>query len=152
MADMTLVPANVSADQNQGSVIRDFEVAVGSTINVGDAVALNSSTDSVNGLSLVVQADGNLSDWGSSRAVGIVVNTSDWYGSTVAAAGATVSVCVFGPVYGFTNLVPGTVLFTSDTAGKVADQPSTTHPWVIGMAQAVDTVFVNPHGTGSTNY
>ena len=55
-------------------------------------------------------------------------------------------------MHGFSGLTPGAVLFSSDTAGAIDDTVSTTHPWVIGMVQAADTVFVLPHGTGSTNY
>lgn len=152
MTDVTLVAADVSATQTEGSIINAYMVATGQTINVGDAVAKNGSTDTVTGLPLVVQADGNNSDWISAWACGIVVNTTDWYGSTVAVAGQDVSVCEFGPVYGFTNMTPGAILYVSDNAGKIATTPSATHPYVIGQAQAADTVFVNPHGTGSNNY
>jgi len=152
MADVTVTAADVSASQTEGAIINTYVVATGSTINVGDAVAKNGSTDSVTGLPQIIQSDANLSDWASSRAIGIVVNTADWYGNTVAAAGTDVSVCEFGPVHGFSSLTPGAVLYTSDTAGKISDAVSTTHGWVIGMAQAADTVFVNPHGTGSSNY
>lgn len=152
MANVTVTPADVSASQTEGAIINIYKVAAGQTINVGDAVAKDGGTNTVDGLPTVVQADGNNADWASSRAFGIAVNTTDWYGSTAVAAGNNISVCEFGPVHGFSSLVPGTVLFTSDTAGAISDSVSTTHPWVIGMAQAADTVFVNPHGTGSTNY
>lgn len=152
MADATVVAADVSATQTEGAIINPYVVATGATINVGDLVAKDGGTSTVTGLPTVVQADGNATDWSTSRGFGIVVNGQDWYGSTVYTVGQDVSVCEFGPVYGFSGLTPGAVLFTSDTAGKISDVVSTTHPWVVGMAQAADTVFVNPHGTGSTNY
>lgn len=144
----------MSAAQTEGAIINIYSVPSGSTVSVGQAVAKNGSTNTVNGLPYVIPADGNTVDWATSRAFGIAVNTTDWYGSTSVTGGgdANISVCEFGPVYGFTGLTPGAVLFTSDNVGAISDTVSTTHPWVIGMAQAADTVFVNPHGTGSTNY
>lgn len=153
MADVTLTAATVSADWNHGSVIKDFRAATGQTINVGDAVAPDQTSSTVTGLPNVIQADGNNTAWADSRAVGIVVNSTDWYGSTTIANNKHMAVCVHGPVYmPGASLVPGALYYTSDTAGKISDTPSTTHPWIIGQALDADTLFVAPRGTGSTNY
>lgn len=154
MADLTITAADVSASQVDGAIIRDFAVApTGATVTIGELVAENQSVGSVTGTPLVIQAKGNTTDWATSRAIGVAVAGVGWYGDTTIPANTKLSACIFGPCYlPGANLIPGAIYYTSDNAGKISDTPSTTHPWIIGQALDVDVLFVNPRGTGSTNY
>ncbi len=150
-ADFANTPANASADQNHGSVIENFQVASGATITAMDTVALDGGTAS-NGLPTCIQGDGNTATWIAALVVGICVGSQSWYGGTSYTVGQDIEVCVFGPTYGWTSLIPGALGYQSDNAGKVSDTVSSTHGFIVGQAQAVDMFFVNPHGTGSANY
>lgn len=154
MADLTITAADVSASQVDGAIIRDFRVSpTGATVNIGDLVAETQAVSSVTGVPDVIQAKGNTTDWATSRAIGVVAVGVGWYGDTTVVAGNHLSAVVFGPVYlPGASLIPGAIYYTSDNAGKISDTPSTTHPWIIGQALDVDVLFVNPRGTGSTNY
>ena len=136
MADMTVTAANVSGDWNQGTVIRNF--VAGGTVNVGDAVYI--ATDG-----FVYQADANVLV-ANAKGRGIVVNSDDLYGSTVISATRSCSVALFGPVYGFSGMTPGTTGWVSATAGKIADAAPTGGAFQEPMGYAVSDVifFVDP--------
>lgn len=132
MAALSLTAAKISADQTQGAIIRNYEAAA--TLTVGALVSLNAS----NKLTL---ADADQAA-AVIRAVGIVVNSADMYGSTSIASGQRCSVCVFGPVWGFASLTPGAPGYVSDTAGEISDAAGTKN-LLVGRAVAADTFFVN---------
>lgn len=151
MADLTITAADVSASQNDGALIRT--VKANAAITVGDAVYEVGTVSSDSGSPYVADSKANNADWASSQAVGVIVNSTDWYGNTAIAAQANASLCYFGPVWlPGASLTPGKIYYASDTAGKISDTPSTTHPWIIGQALDADVLFVNPRGTGSYNY
>lgn len=135
MASLTVTAANVSAWQEQGAIIQNFAVGTGG-VDVGELVSLDAN-------GAVVKADAN-STAALARPIGIVVGTTSLYGETAAAAGAYVSVCVFGPVYGFSSLTEGAYGYLSDTAGDISDAAiSPGNAMVVGYAMRVDTFFVH---------
>lgn len=135
MASLTVTAANVSAWQELGAVIQNFAVGTGG-VDVGELVALDSN-------GAVVKADAN-GTAAVARAIGIVVNTTSLYGETAAVAGDYVSVCVHGPVYGFSSLAEGTYGYLSTTAGDIDDAGQTPgNDFVVGYAMRADTFFVH---------
>lgn len=144
MAILSVTAANVSANQNQGSIIRSYQA--GGTVNVGDVVYADTSN-------LVYQSIGN-STQAVSQAIGIVVDTQDLYGSTSAAANKWVSVCVYGPVDGFSSLTPGAPAWVDKTtAGKMNSVAPTGGAWQYIIGHAIDTVtfFVDPGGNAAVS-
>lgn len=133
MAALSLTAAKISADWTQGAIIRNYEAAA--ALTMGQLVSLNASGK-------LTLADGN-GTAAEARAIGIVVSTTDAYGSTSVASGQRCSVCVFGPVYGFASLTPGSYGFVSDTAGEIDTAASATNSLAVGRAVAADTFFVN---------
>jgi hypothetical protein len=135
MAALTVTAANVSADWGQGAIIQNYQAA--EALTVGNVVALDSDGK-------LVKADANAS-LAKSRAIGIVVQTTDLYGSTSVAAGGYCSVCTFGPVYGFSSLAEGTYGWVGTTPGELVDAaPSTAYQFIVGQCIAADTFFVRP--------
>lgn len=152
-ADLSFTIADVSANWAAGAILADYKAATGKTLNVGDCIAPDGNTNSVDGIPTAVQADGNDANFQVAEAVGVVANSTDWYGATAIAAGQNASVVVAGPVYlPGANMIPGATYYVSDNAGKISDTASGTHAWIIGHALDADTLFVAPHGTGSGNY
>ena len=114
-----------------GAVVRPYRA--GGTITVGNLVFVATDGD-------VEAADGNV-DAVSATAVGIAVCGLD--GETAIASGDPVSVCVFGPVSGYSGMTPGDILYVSDTVGRVDTAPG-TFDRAIGYAERAGVVFVNP--------
>lgn len=138
MAAVTITPANISANWDRGSVIIDYPTAV--EVEIGEAVYL----DSNNELNLAVATAE-----ATARAIGIVVGVPDQYAGTTSPANSWASVCVFGPVYGFTGLDSGQPIWVAETpAGGLVDTiPTTAYTWVIGNAVGEDTLYVHPGQT-----
>ena len=118
-----------------GSVVRRY--LAGGTVNVGDAVYIAADGD-------VEQADGSVA--GTAFGIGIVVAGDD--STTSIAAGKPASVCVFGPVTGFSGATPGTKGWISDTAGKVDDAAGTS-AHELGYFESATIFFVNPDAAGA---
>lgn len=133
MTALTFTAGKISADQAHGSIIRPYVTA--EAVGIGDVVALDSAGK-------VVLADGN-GTWEEALAIGIVVSSASMYGETSIASGQTVGVCLFGPVYGFYGMTPGSYGYVSDTAGDLDDTPSSTNGFVVGRVHAADVFFVN---------
>ena len=133
MADITVTPADVRP--LPGAVVQRFKA--GATLNVGDAVYIAGDGD-------VEQANADVA--ASAQAIGIVVSAPD--GATSASAGDTVDVVVHGPVTGFSGMTPGSLVYASVTAGKVADAApaagSGDYKWIVGRAISSVTIFVAP--------
>lgn len=132
MADVTVTAADVRP--LPGAVVRRYDA--GGTVTPGQAVYLASDGD-------VEAADADAQ--ASARAIGVAVAGPD--GKTSFSAGDRVDVVTHGPVCGFSSLTPGGIMYSSVTAGKLADAAATTaddYIWVIGYAEAADTVYVSP--------
>ena len=134
MTVLSYTASKISADQTQGAIVRNYVAAA--ALTVGDLVALDNS-------GALTQADGN-GTAAVARAIGMIVNSTSLYGETAIASGQRCSVCVFGPVYGFSGLTPGAYGYVSDTAGKIEDTMSSTNALAVGRALAADTFFINP--------
>lgn len=137
MATLTVTPRNVSASWEQGAILRNYVVASKITNAPGKGAALNSSGQ-------VIAADADVTTT-EAKAIGIIVETSSLYGELDAEAGSTVTVCEYGPVYGFSGMTPGVFGFVSKTAGELVDAaPTGGYQFAIGQAQAADVFFVSP--------
>lgn len=109
MSDITLTAANIRALKPNGALILPGQA--GGTITIGDLVYVASDGD-------WERADGN-AGVALARSQGIAVESYD--GETTINSGDPVSVCVFGPVSGFTTLTAGANYYLSDNVGKIAD-------------------------------
>lgn len=123
-----------------GSVVEGYDL--GGSANVGDVVYVASDGD-------VEVTDGSAS--ATAEGIGIIVGVPGSIPYTTAlVAGDRVSVCVYGPVGGFTSLTPGARGWVSDDAGKLEDAAGTvTFP--MGYAQSAEIFFVNPGMTAPTS-
>jgi len=130
MANVTSTAADIRP--LEGAVVRRFDA--GGAITVGYAVYLAGDGD-------VEVADG--SAVGTTKpALGVLVGVApEAASSTAAAAGDAVDVVMSGPVAGFSSLTPGTLLYVSDDAGRIADAVG-TKDCELGIALSADTIFV----------
>ena len=139
MTAVTVTANNISANEERGAVIvPGLVTATGVTVSIGQAVYL----DSNNQVHLAI-ADSSA----HAQAIGLVVVVPGiFYGETSAPAGSQVSVCVGGPVQGFTGLVNGQPLWIDKTAAGSLNTaaPATAYDWIIGQAVGADTIFVRP--------
>jgi len=132
MADVTVTAADVKP--LPGAVVRRYDADA--TLYAGNAVYLKSDGE-------VAQADADTA--ANARAIGLAVAGPE--GKTTFLAGDALDVVVGGPVAGFSSLTPGTYLFSSTTAGAIADAAATTQAdyiWVIGYAEAAARMYVQP--------
>lgn len=137
MALISLTAAQIRALTDHGAVIRRYDA--GAAITVGQSVYVASDGD-VEPAIATAQA--------SAKAIGVAVESYD--GETSIAAGKPVSVCVFGPVSGFSGMTPGNTIYQGDTAGRVADAAGTyTHE--VGYAEAAGVLFVSPGSDDPTS-
>jgi len=129
MSALTVTAANVRP--LDGAVVRDFDA--GEAVDPGELVYIATDGD-------VELADANLS-LAATRAVGVVVAVEG--GKDSAASGDLVSVCMFGPVAGFSSLTPGANGYVSDTAGNIEDATGTAGR-IVGFAESAIVFFVCP--------
>ena len=132
MSDVSVTAASVRP--LPGAIVRRYDA--GDTVTPGQAVYLASDGD-------VEAADADAE--ASARAIGIAVAGPD--GKVSFAAGDRLDVVVHGPVTGFSSLTPGGLMYTSTTAGSLADAAATAaddYIWVIGYAESASEVFVAP--------
>lgn len=119
-----------------GAQIRQY--TAGGSLTVGNTAYIAADGD-------VEAGDANLAI--SAAVIGIIVAVADTTGATTAAAGDAVSVCVFGPVGGFSSLNEGALQYVSETAGAITETaPSGAGTWthVVGYAEDDDVLFVQP--------
>lgn len=132
---LTRTARNVSA--LPGAIVNSYVAA--ETLENGQAVYINSS-----GQAALARA--NVA--ATSQARGIVTSVNDEGGATSIAVGNTVSVCMFGPVAGFSDMDEGGIIWLSAaTAGAVTQtQPSGASTWshAMGYAAEIDKFFVQP--------
>lgn len=138
MADISLTAANIRALTENGAVTEMG--AAGGSMTVGDVVYRAADGD-------WEQADGNASN-AAARARGVVVIGKD--DSTSIVAGDPITVCLFGPVEGFSGMTVNDALFVSDTAGKLADAAGTVSH-LMGHAASASRVWLQPSQAASTS-
>ncbi len=131
MADISLTAVQIRALTENGARIRNF--TAGAAITIGQAVYIAADGD-------VEPADANAGT-PAEQAIGIAVESYD--GETSIAAGGPVSVCVLGPVSGFSGMTPGDVLYVSETVGAIADAAG-AFSRIIGHAESATVLWVNP--------
>lgn len=113
MADLTVVSANIRALTSHGAVV--VPGIAGGTVTIGYLVyqAADGHWE---------HADANVS-LALATALGIAVESYD--GEDTVAAGNALSVCIIGPVAGFTDVTPGALYYVSDTVGRISDATAT---------------------------
>jgi len=129
--EITVTAANISALTENGAVIRNY--TAGAAITVGNLVYVDSA-------GTVQHADGNGS-LATGAAIGIAIESYD--GETSILTGGPVSVCVFGPVSGYSSMTPGSNVYVSDTVGRLSSVAGTISR-IIGYAETAGIVFVHP--------
>ncbi len=139
MTAITVTAANISASEERGAVLARFTANV--DLSVGQAVYLDSS----NKLNKAI-ADSAA----HALAIGIIVFADNFYAESTIKAGNQATVCVYGPVFGFSGLVSGQALYVDKTtAGSLNNAaPTAAYQYVLGTALGADTIFVAP-GTAS---
>lgn len=126
MSDIAFTAANIRAHRSHGAVVIPGKAA--GPLTVGHLV-YQSSTG-------WIRADGDVALGVPARAHGIVIESFD--GETTIASGDAISVCVFGPVTGFTSLVANANYYLSDTVGRIADAVG-TYDRIIGYGIQLST-------------
>ncbi len=129
MADLTVTAARVRP--LDGAVCRPYDL--GDSVNVGDSVYVASDGD-------VEQSDGNVN---AARAAGVGLVVAIQGGKSSGVAGDRATVCLFGPVAGFSGMTPGKNGYVSNTAGKLADAAG-TFSRIMGFAESAEVFFVHP--------
>jgi hypothetical protein len=78
------------------------------------------------------------------RARGVIVASKD--GETSITSGDRLSLCVFGPVGGFTGMTPGQPVYLDTTVGGYTHTKPTggAYQQSIGYAESATVLFVNP--------
>lgn len=133
MADIALTSANIRALTSHGAVV--VPGTAGGTVTVGYVVYQASDGD-------WEHADANVSAT-LATAIGIAVQSFD--GEDTIAAGNALSVCLSGPVAGYTDADPGEIYYLSDTVGRIADAAA-TFDRILGVGMELggqDVIFVN---------
>lgn len=112
MADLTVVSANIRAITSHGAVV--VPGIAGATVTIGYLVyqAADGHWE---------HADANAA--GLETALGVAVESYD--GEDTVAAGNALSVCITGPIGGYTDVTPGALYYVSDTVGRIADATAT---------------------------
>lgn len=109
MTDMAVVSNSVRALTEYGALVVPGVAAA--TLTVGYLVYQDSNGK-------WTHADANVSAT-VALVTGVLVQTFD--GEDTVAAGQACSVCIFGPVSGFTALTAGAMYYLSDAVGRLAD-------------------------------
>ena len=141
MTALTATPANISASEERGAMLKVFVAAA--AVNIGDVVYL----DSNNKINKAI-ADSAA----HARAIGIVVTAQNFYGETSIPIGGSVIVCVYGPCWGWgasnsTLMISGLPVWVDKTtAGKLNDTAPTggAYQYQVGRMLGNDTIFVDP--------
>ena len=137
MADISKTALNVRGLPET----QTLSLQCGEAIDVGEAVYLKSDGK-------VWLADADAAD--TAQAIGICIAVGA-YGALSSVANDQVDVAVYGPVAGFSGMTPGAEVFSSTTAGAIADTApagsSGDYRWTIGFALKADVIFVKPYTT-----
>ena len=130
---MAVTAANVR--YLEGAILR--AKTAGGTVDAGEPVYIDSNSK--------VQA-GDANTAAAAQVMGVIVAGSD-PGETTFELNDAVTVCVFGPVGGFSGLTPGATQYIGETEGAIVETaPSGAGTWtqVIGYAESDTILFVNP--------
>jgi hypothetical protein len=124
MADLTLTAAQIAPVFPLNSLDETYDMVAGVSITAGQAIRQNTSSGKA------ALADANAGS-GAEKAIGLSLNA--------AGAGQGVSFIQRGKVYGFdlSGLAYGALVYLSDTAGALADAPSTTNSVPVGRVVAL---------------
>lgn len=131
MANVSRTPAQIRALTENGAVLRQH--TAGGSGELGAAFYIASDGD-------VEETDADASE-AAAKAVGVLVATHD--GETTCSDGDAVTLCVYGPVSGYSGMTPGQPIYASDDVGELEDEEDTT-PFVVGYAESATVLFVNP--------
>ena len=128
----------ISTDPSKGSVLKAFPAASAISAPLGKAVYIDSDGK-------VELADANVTV-AESRGAGVIVAVPNTYGENSIGADEYCTVCVFGPVYGFSSLAEGTYAWVSKTAGELDDTAPTSgaFQYIMGYCAEADCFFVHP--------
>lgn len=123
MTVVVVTSANVRALTSHGAVV--IPGKAGATITIGYLVVQEADGD-------WVHADANVV--GLQTAMGLAVESYD--GEDTVVEGNAVSVCVAGPVSGFTDLTPAALYYLSDTVGRL-DTAEGAYDRIIGNGMKI---------------
>ena len=123
MSTVTVTSANVRALTSHGAVV--IPGTAGATVTIGYLVTQESDGD-------WVHADAN--SVGLQTAMGVAVESFD--GEDTVAEGNAVSVCVAGPVSGFSSLTPAALYYLSDTVGRL-DTAEGAYDRIVGIGMEI---------------
>ena len=138
MTALAFTAKNISIDPAKGSIRKEFQAATAITEPLGKAVYIDSD-----GKVELADADVTVAE---SRGAGIIVAVPNTYGENSIAADEYCTVCVFGPVYGYSSLAEGTYAWVSKTAGELDDTAPTSgaFQYIMGYCAETDCFFVHP--------
>jgi hypothetical protein len=132
MSVVAFEAAEIRALTHNGAITRPM--TAGGTITVGHLVYNNGTANTV------VRADADASQ-AASAAIGIAVES--YNGETTIVSGDPVTVCVYGPVSGFSGATPGALGWVSDTVGRL-DTAAGTYDRIMGYFESASVFFVSP--------
>lgn len=135
MADVTVTAGDV---RPVGDVTIE-RVTAGGSVNIGDAVYLNSSGQAI-------QCTAATASITTAMFYGIAVATPDGSGGTVVASGQHLDVVTRGCVCGFSSLAEGIHHWVSATAGKIADAQAGSgyFNYIVGIPRTTTIMDVRP--------
>ncbi len=136
MAAIAYTPAHIRP--LEGAVLRDYDA--GGNGEVGNVIYIASDDD-------VEVTDADAAATAHGRGIVVAVNKE---GETSFVAGDRLSVCVFGPVGGFSGMTPGSRVYVDADAGKL-DHTSPAVSMPMGYAESAGVVFVAPSMSGPTS-
>lgn len=142
---LTLTRANVSADWEEGAIIKNMPVG-SNALNIGEAVYVDGSGN-------LQKADANGASEAVARAIGVIVAATDQYGETTVAANSRASVCVHGIVRGWTGMTPGGQVYVGTTPGALTQTAPTpnAYQFAIGYALEANALFINPESDAAAS-
>lgn len=146
MTALTATPANISASEERGAILKTFVAAV--DVVVGNAVYLDSSNQIRKAIATSSAA---------AQAIGLVVIPDNFYAESTIKAGGTATVCVFGPVYGWqasNTLISGKAVWIDKTTAGVLNDAAPTggaYQYQLGREMGNDTIFVDPGTTSPSS-
>src|SRR5688572_1718745 len=125
-----------------GALVRPYTVAT--ALQIGDAVALNSSGD-------IVPARANAD--GTTNAIGVVVMGDAYMPTASLAVGATAAVVVDGPIAGLTGMTVTDPLFVSSATAGLMTQTAPTggsnRVFSVGRPIGTNVFYVRPQSTAA---
>lgn len=138
MTAISFTVNKISTDPAKGSVLKQFQAASAISEPLGKPVYVDSDGN-------VALSDANATAT-EARAIGIIVALPNRYSENSIPAGESLTVCVFGPVWGFSGLAEGTYGYVSKTAGEIDDTAPTggAYQYVLGQCLEQDCFFVHP--------